>query len=95
MRTIVIPLVISSVDTMLPMSVSDTNTLVPMGYESTITITTDVERYEGDYTVTPRAFTDQVLDTKNKMMIDDLIVTKVPKFEVGNLSGTTVYIANE
>ena len=51
--------------------------------------------YEGSYTVTPKAHTEQVLATDGKLMEDDVTVFEIPYFETSNLSGTTVYIANE
>lgn len=51
--------------------------------------------YEGDYEVVPKAFEPVVLPTKNKLLADDVTVTKVPYYEVSNETGTTVYIASE
>lgn len=51
--------------------------------------------YDGEYTVTPRANVEQVLETNGKLMADDVTVFEIPYFETSNLSGTTVYIANE
>lgn len=52
------------------------------------------ERYDGLYEVIPLAFTDQILETKNKLMTDDITVFKVPYHETSNLfEGKTVYIA--
>ena len=42
-----------------------------------------------------RAFEPVVLPTKNKLLADDVTVTKVPYYEVSNETGTTVYIASE
>lgn len=53
------------------------------------------EAYEGDYEVVPNAFEPVVLPTKNKLLADDVTVTKVPYYEVSNETGTTVYIASE
>lgn len=49
--------------------------------------------YEGDYIVTPKAWIEQVLETKDKTMTDDVTVLEVPYTEVSNLHGTTVNIA--
>lgn len=52
--------------------------------------------YDGPYVVTPKAFDNQTLNTKNKVLSDDVQVLKVPKYETTNLSGGyTVYIAEE
>ena len=42
--------------------------------------------YEGPYVVTPD-FTDQVLETAEKMMSDDVIVNEIPVAEVTNPAG--------
>lgn len=43
--------------------------------------------YDGEYVITPKTSEEQVLPTKNKSMIDDLTVEKVPYEEVTNLGG--------
>ena len=51
------------------------------------------ETYRGNYTVTP-AMEAQVLETKDKVMTDDVTVLEIPMYETTNLSGgTTLYIA--
>lgn len=53
------------------------------------------EEYTGDYNVTPKV-TEQVLLTKNKVMVNDLTVKSIPFYNVSNTSGgNTVYIGNE
>lgn len=51
--------------------------------------------YDGPYVVVPDAHYDQTLYTNNKVMKDNVTVTKVPFHETHNESGTTVYIAME
>lgn len=53
------------------------------------------ELYHGPYEVTPKAYEAQVLQTINKTLINNVTVFKVPYYEVSNLSGKTVYIAEE
>ena len=53
------------------------------------------EPYTGDYTVTPQAHEDVVLETNGKRMTDDVTVFRVPYFETSNIYGNTVYIASE
>lgn len=56
----------------------------------------DVDYYEGPYEVTPRAWQETVLETKDKAMADDVTVLEIPYYETGNVyNGLTVYIANE
>lgn len=50
------------------------------------------EVYDGDYNVTPRVY-QQVLETKDRLMIDDVTVEIIPLSKVINLSnGYTVTI---
>ena len=50
--------------------------------------------YEGDYVVTPKAHVEQILETKNKSMTDDVTVLEIPYSEVTNPEGgKTVNIA--
>lgn len=51
--------------------------------------------YHGSYEVTPKAYTEQVLETAQKLMAHDVTVFQVPYYETSNVSGTTVYIAKE
>lgn len=54
----------------------------------------DYVKYDGDYEVTPLANREVVLETKDKLLIDDILVKKIPRYDVSNESGgTTVYIA--
>lgn len=47
--------------------------------------------YKGEYEVTPKE-TQQVLQTKNKSMADDITVKEIPTYEVSNNAGTTFII---
>lgn len=53
------------------------------------------QTYEGDYRVTPKANEEIVLQTKDKLMRENVTVEKVPFFDVSNDFGTTIYIASE
>lgn len=50
--------------------------------------------YDGSYTVTPKV-TAQALKTADKVMRADVDVEAIPKYEVDNKQGTTVYIGSE
>ena len=50
--------------------------------------------YGGPYTVIPKAYEDQTLQTENKLMLENVLVTEVPKYEVSNEYGKTIYIAD-
>lgn len=52
------------------------------------------EDYEGDYSVTPKVDS-QVLATKAKYMVDDLVIKEIPFFDTSNTSGgRTIYIGD-
>lgn len=53
-----------------------------------------VDEYEGPYYVTPKV-TEQVLDTKNKLMTKNTTIYQIPYDETHNLYGTTVVIGLE
>lgn len=55
-------------------------------------ISTEGERYEGSYEVTP-TFYQQTLETNNKVMSDDVIIHPIAVSTVSNpAGGNTVYI---
>lgn len=52
------------------------------------------EKYEGETTITPKAYSETILATKNKVVRDNIHVLQVPYYEVSNVTGgLTVYIA--
>lgn len=55
----------------------------------------DLKVYNGQYIVVPQAFEQEVLETENKIMTKNVVVTEVPYYEVSNVAGTTAYIAKE
>lgn len=50
-----------------------------------------METYEGDYTVIPKV-SEQELQTKNKMMKENVTIEQIPFHEFSNETGTTVVI---
>ena len=53
------------------------------------------KEYTGEYTVIP-SLSEQTLETKQKLMKENLTVMEIPYFETSNNSGgTTVYIGKE
>lgn len=50
--------------------------------------------YDGSYTVTPKVDA-QTLKTADRVMRENVDVKAIPKFEVDNQQGTTVYIGSE
>lgn len=54
------------------------------------------EYYTGEYSVTPETYSNVTLETANLMMMDDVIVSQIPQYEVSNDSeGTTLIIGKE
>ena len=51
--------------------------------------------YDGETEVTPKAYSEVVLDTDGKVMPSDVTVFRVPYYETSNPTGLTVYIASE
>ena len=52
--------------------------------------------YTGEYQVTPKAFNSQTLDTANKVLDADIVVSEIPYYETANeTGGVTSYIARE
>lgn len=61
-----------------------------------VCVTREYDTYSGDYKVVPKASGSQILNTANKVMKDDILVTEIPYWETSNESnGTTAYIAKE
>lgn len=54
----------------------------------------DIEIYDGNYSVVP-ARHEQILNTKDKKLIDDINVTEIPYYEVDNNDGGTTYIISK
>ena len=62
----------------------------------TIPSAVGVDIYDGSYEVTPKAWTEQTLPTKNKIMADDVTVFRIPYYETSNVhDGLTVFIAED
>ena len=65
------------------------------GDVQTITKYIGGEEYVGDYVVTPKV-DEQMLETKDKVLTDDVVIKSIPFFKVSNTNGgSTVYIGNE
>ena len=56
---------------------------------------TDGEIYQGDYTVTPKVTKEVLLQTKSKVMKNNVTVLKVPQFEVSNDAGGKTLILGD
>ena len=84
---------------------SDSSKTVEFNDPDTISITkfedvviTDpyhIDEYTGSYDVTPNV-DPQTLETKDKKMLDDVTIRKIPYYEVSNIyDGTTIYIGSD
>lgn len=51
------------------------------------------EFYKGDYVVTPKANENTILQTKDKIMEENVLVLDIPYYEVSNEDGITICIA--
>lgn len=60
--------------------------------EIVYSMTERLPAYTGEYVVTPLANEDQILPTKDKSLLEDLVVNKIPVYEVSNTYGTTITI---
>ena len=55
----------------------------------------NIDVYDGEYIVTPIPYNSQTLETKDKVMADDVTVLAIPYYETSNVSGITIYIGGE
>lgn len=56
---------------------------------------TDADIYEDSYEIIPKT-TEQVMETKQKLMADDVTIRKIPFYETSNnTGGTTITIGKE
>lgn len=51
--------------------------------------------YVGEYEVVPKVYTEQTLPTSGKLLGRDVLVHKIPQFEVSNNSGGKTLIIGE
>lgn len=71
----------------------NTNQGFNLGFELSIE-TSEIANYEGSYEIVPKVH-DQIVETKNKYLKEDLTVVAIPYYDVSNtVGGTTVYIAD-
>ena len=54
----------------------------------------DAPEYDGQTEITPDAYNEYQLETKNKIIREDITVFKIPTYETSNASGTTFIIAS-
>lgn len=77
----------------IPLNVSDNSTPIPLSVRSADgTLSLNVNTYlptvyDGTYTVTPILYETQTLNTKNKLLEDDISVSEIPVTRTSNLQG--------
>lgn len=83
-------------------AVIDEQINISVSEEDTVSVNADVvithaeaDYYDGDYVVIPKAYNETVLETKDKLLTDDVTVEKIPYYKTSNESGYTVYIGSE
>ena len=56
----------------------------------------DVPVYDGAYSVTPKVYEETTLETKQKLMQNNVTVSKIPQYQVSNdADGVTLIIGEE
>lgn len=64
--------------------------------QNVVLINVEGKKYEGEYDITPSAYNDKVLATRNLVMSKDVTIRKIPQFEVSNTAdGKTLIIGEE
>lgn len=48
--------------------------------------------YNGSTLIRPKPYEIQILETKDKMLFDNITIDKIPYYKISNNAGTTVYI---
>ena len=91
---ITIPMSVATYDDTLPMDVISSSETILMDIGAAYEVA-DVETYTGEYEVIPKAYESQTLETKDKVLEDNVFIFSVPYFQTSNEHGDTVYIASE
>ena len=86
----------ATADQIVPVKVTEVDSGYKIGVETAIIVGNKYEYYDGATTVTPKADSQTVLETADKVVLDDITVLKIPYWETSNISGGyTVFIAGE
>lgn len=92
---ITVPMRVSTEGIEVPMTIGSDGQTIGMTIGAGYSVI-EGETYDGSYDVTPKAHTEQVLETRNKLMTSDVTVFKVPYYETSNIfDGLTVFIAED
>ena len=68
--------------------IKDSDNLI---YETNLDNSSSYPTYDGSYDIIPRV-DEQTLETKNKVLRDDVLVESIPYYQTSNPYGNTVYI---
>ena len=83
-------------DEILPLKVNAEETIIPLHVRNVEVVHTGIPpAYTGPYDVTPASYLDQTLETKDKLMGDNVRVQKIPSFLVSNPQGGNTFIVGE
>lgn len=92
---IVVPMRVQAEPTVVPMTIGSDGQTIGMTIGAGYSVIAGDE-YDGSYEVTPKAYTEQTLETRGKLMTGDVTVFKVPYYETSNIfDGKTVFIAED
>ena len=84
MNTITVPVTVSVSEQVFRLNISAPSE-IDVGV-STAVEAVDAEHYQGPYEVTPRLY-EQMLETENKLMMDDVTVYEIPITRTTNPTG--------
>lgn len=80
---------------MFPVGFSEENEVFPVEFQDLYFTERSYEFFEGPYYVTPMV-SEQSLETKDKLMKENVEVAAIPFFQVSNPSGgSTIFIGDE
>lgn len=57
-------------------------------------LTVEGEKYDGETEIIPKCYEEQVLETKNKVVLSNIIVREIPTYETSNNFGYTFIIGD-
>ncbi len=63
-------------------------------FETPYSVYIEGDIYDGEYEVTPKT-NPQTLETATKVMLQDVLINKIPYYETSNEYGDTIYIGSE
>lgn len=86
---------VDTLDFITELSISKYQLTVDFSELQKVTVSEDISPYVGSYKVTPKVANPVMLAVKDKRMVEDVIIEKIPQFEVSNTSGGKTFIIGE